>query len=265
MHMSRTTRLLPSRLPKRPSTDSWACQTHRSLPDPWRMLEDPVELLMERWTIPWNILISGMCLFYSWHLCQEADLAAFEGIGIRARLSSKMAPKKGDNAKAAAAAAANVTEAVENFLWGMEKYFRSLGIEDDSEKVNIAIGYLTDAALIWWRRRFDDVKRGSTEIGTWKEFRTEFKDHYYPVHAERDAQIRMRHIKQEGSIKEYVREFSELMLEIPNLTQEDALINFMDGLQRWVRTELERRGVTEISKALTVAESLIEVGAKKSD
>ncbi|KAK8586224.1 hypothetical protein V6N13_130745 [Hibiscus sabdariffa] len=75
----------------------------------------------------------------------------------------------------------------------------------------------------------------------------------------------MRHIKQEGTIKEYVKEFSELMLEIPNLSQEDCLINFMDGLQRWVRTELERRGVTEISKALSVAESLIEVGSKRSD
>ena len=55
---------------------------------------------------------------------------------------------------------------VENFIWGMEKYFRSMGIDDDSEKVNIATDYLTDSAVTWWRRRCDDVKRGSDKIET---------------------------------------------------------------------------------------------------
>ncbi|KAK8316558.1 hypothetical protein V6Z12_A13G050900 [Gossypium hirsutum] len=64
---------------------------------------------------------------------------------------------------------------VDNFLWGVEQYFRAKGIADDATKVITAVMYLTDIALLWWRRRSTDVRRGGTKIGTWKEFQYEFK------------------------------------------------------------------------------------------
>ncbi|KAL4383420.1 hypothetical protein GQ457_15G020230 [Hibiscus cannabinus] len=194
----------------------------------------------------------------------EVELAVCKA-AIVSRGGTEKPRKRGDVPRPKEFSGDRNAQVVENFLWGMEKYFRSMSIEDDSDKVNTATDYLTDAALIWWRRRCDDEKRGSTKIGTWEEFRTEFKAQYYPVYAERDARVRMRHIKQEGSIREYVKKFTELMLEIPDLSEEDAFINFTDGLQRWARVELDRRGIKEISKALSVAESLIEVGAPRSD
>ncbi|KAH1057332.1 hypothetical protein J1N35_035397 [Gossypium stocksii] len=66
-----------------------------------------------------------------------------------------------------------------------------------------------------------------------------------------------------GSIQEYVKEVSELMLRIMDLSEKDAFFFFMDGLKLWVKQELERRGVQELSKALIVAESLIELVLKK--
>ena len=41
----------------------------------------------------------------------------------------------------------------------------------------------------------------------------------------------MRHLKQIGSKHDYVKEFSSLMLEIPNITEEELLFNFRDSLQ----------------------------------
>ncbi|KAL6314240.1 hypothetical protein AAG906_012600 [Vitis piasezkii] len=41
----------------------------------------------------------------------------------------------------------------------------------------------------------------------------------------------MRHLKHTSSIQDYVKEFSSLMLEIPNMTKEELLFNFMDNLQ----------------------------------
>ncbi|KAK8325006.1 hypothetical protein V6Z12_A11G022100, partial [Gossypium hirsutum] len=55
---------------------------------------------------------------------------------------------------------------VDNFLWGVEQYFRAKGIADDATKVITAAMYLTDIALLWWHRRSTDVRRGGTEIGT---------------------------------------------------------------------------------------------------
>ena len=68
----------------------------------------------------------------------------------------------------------------------------------------------------------------------------------------------MKHLKNTGSIREYVKELSSLMLEIPNANKEDILFNFMDNLQEWVEKELRRRGVQDIATAMAVAESLVD-------
>ncbi|RVX02488.1 hypothetical protein CK203_031142 [Vitis vinifera] len=46
------------------------------------------------------------------------------------------------------------------------------------------------------------------------------------------ARKNMKRLKHMGSIREYVKEFSTLMLEIPNMSEEELLFNFMDNLQK---------------------------------
>ena len=48
----------------------------------------------------------------------------------------------------------------------------------------------------------------------------------------------MRHLKHTCLICDYVKKFSSLMLEIPNMTEEELLFNFMDNLQEWAKQEL---------------------------
>ncbi|XP_039038705.1 uncharacterized protein LOC120176331 [Hibiscus syriacus] len=139
---------------------------------------------------------------------------------------------------------------VENFLWGLDQYFAATGITEDAKK---------------WRRRCNDVKRGNAAIETWVEFQVEFKEQFYPEYAEDEARSKLRHLKQEGSLREHVRKFVELMLQVPNLSEEDGFFTFMDGLKPWAKNELRRRGVKELSVALTTAESIIELGVKKVD
>ncbi|KAK5847243.1 hypothetical protein PVK06_003548 [Gossypium arboreum] len=152
---------------------------------------------------------------------------------------------------------------VDNFLWGVEQYFRAKGIADDATKVITAAMYLTDIALLWWRRRSTDVRRGGTEIRTWKEFQYEFKAQFYPEYAEDEARAKLRRLSQQGTVREYVQEFSELMLQISDMGEKEAFFSFMDGLKPWAKQELQRRGVQELTKAMSVAESLAEFGVKK--
>ena len=65
----------------------------------------------------------------------------------------------------------------------------------------------------------------------------------------------MKRLKHTGSIRDYVKEFSSLMLEIPNMTEEELLFNFMDNLQGWAEQELRRRGVQDLATTMIVAES----------
>ena len=60
------------------------------------------------------------------------------------------------------------------------------------------------------------------------------------------------------TIAEYVEDFSALMLQVTNMSDEDMLYDFIEGLQPWVATELYRRGVKDIRTALTVAETLVD-------
>ncbi|KAK2993339.1 hypothetical protein RJ640_002708 [Escallonia rubra] len=57
---------------------------------------------------------------------------------------------------------------------------------------------------------------------------------------------------------ELFAEFTTLMLHIPNMTEEDLLFNFIDGLQNWAKQELQRRSVKDLDEAIAVAESLME-------
>ncbi|RVW74601.1 hypothetical protein CK203_050922 [Vitis vinifera] len=66
---------------------------------------------------------------------------------------------------------------------------------------------------------------------TWDAFKREIKRQFYPKDVAYLA--RMKRLKHTGSIREYVKEFSTLMLEIPNMSDEELLFNFMDNLQSW--------------------------------
>ena len=68
----------------------------------------------------------------------------------------------------------------------------------------------------------------------------------------------MKHLKHTGSICEYVKEFSTLMLEIPNMSEEELLFNFMDILQSWAEQELRRRGVQDLATTMAIDESLVD-------
>ncbi|WJZ96495.1 hypothetical protein VitviT2T_015177 [Vitis vinifera] len=147
---------------------------------------------------------------------------------------------------------------LDNFLWHMERYFEAIALTDEAAKVRTATLYLTDTATLWWRRRFADMEKGICTIETWEDFKREIKRQFYPEDVAYLARKNMRRLKHTGSIREYVKEFSSLMLEIPNMTEEELLFNFMDNLQRWAEQELRRRGVQDLATAMAVAEYLTD-------
>ncbi|KAG8500951.1 hypothetical protein CXB51_002950 [Gossypium anomalum] len=150
---------------------------------------------------------------------------------------------------------------VDNFLWRMENYFRAKGIVDDAGKVQTASLFLTDIALLWWRGRTTDKRQG--EIGTWQEFQCELKGQFYPEFAEEEALAKLQGITQQGTMGEYVREFKELMLQVSDVTEREAMLAFQEGLKPWVRQEVEQRGVQKLWEAMTVAVSVVKLGLGK--
>ncbi|XP_059294573.1 uncharacterized protein LOC132047562 [Lycium ferocissimum] len=50
---------------------------------------------------------------------------------------------------------------VENFLWHLENYFKHGKVRDDETKINTVVLYLTETAMLWWRRKVAEHRRMS--------------------------------------------------------------------------------------------------------
>ena len=103
------------------------------------------------------------------------------------------------------------------------------------------------------------MERKTCTIDTWADFKREIKNQFYPEDVEYMARKKIMPLKHTGSIRDYVKEFSSLMLEAPGMDEKDLVFNFMDNLQSWAEQELMRRGVQDLSTAMAVAESLMDI------
>ncbi|MFQ6658048.1 hypothetical protein Gotur_027479, partial [Gossypium turneri] len=68
-------------------------------------------------------------------------------------------------------------------------------------------------------QRSTDEKHGWNAIGTWEEFQRELKKQFYPQYTEKEARAKLRRLTQQDTVREYVQTFSELMLQISNLSE----------------------------------------------
>lgn len=79
---------------------------------------------------------------------------------------------------------------------------------------------------------------------------------FFPNNIIYKSKRKFREMKQTGNVHVYVQECTTLMLQILNLTDEDMLLHFMDGLQNLPRLHLEHRQGKTIDEAITQAETL---------
>ena len=96
--------------------------------------------------------------------------------------------------------------------------------------------YLTGDAKLWWRTRTsDDAAAGRPKIESWEILKKELKDLFLPTNIAWMARESLKKLKQTGSVRDYVKEFSSLILDIKDMSKVDKLFNFMFGLQGWVK------------------------------
>ena len=101
------------------------------------------------------------------------------------------------------------------------------------QKVSITGMYLMGDTKLWWRTRLEgDVESGRPKISTWETLKQELKEKF-PTNAAWLAREPLKRLMQTGTVRDYVKEFSSLMLDIKNMSEEDKLFNFVYGLQAW--------------------------------
>ncbi|KAE8724095.1 hypothetical protein F3Y22_tig00010927pilonHSYRG00153 [Hibiscus syriacus] len=108
------------------------------------------------------------------------------------------------------------------------------------------------------RKKHADIERGACWLDTWDEFKKEINKHFYHENVVYEACKKLWKLKQRGIMRDYVKEFTTLMLQIPNMSEDDLLFYFIDEVQGWAKQEIHRRDIRTVDEAIVIAESLVD-------
>ena len=88
----------------------------------------------------------------------------------------------------------------------------------DGEKVSITSMYLFSDAELWCHTRMgDDTESRRPWITAWETLKKELKDQVLLSNATWLAKESLKRLRQTCSVREYVKDFSSLMLDIMNM------------------------------------------------
>ena len=103
----------------------------------------------------------------------------------------------------------------------MEQYFIAAQISVGKQVV-ITTMYLTGDAKLWWRTRSsDDAAAGRPKIERWEILKKELKDQFLHTNTTWMARESPKKLKKTGSVRDYVKEFSSLILDIKDMFEVD--------------------------------------------
>ena len=103
-----------------------------------------------------------------------------------------------------------------------------------------------------------DADAGRGKIDSWEALKKELKDQFLPTNTAWVARDALKKLRQTGTVREYVKTFSSLILDIKNMFEEDKLFNFMSGLQPWAQMEFKRQAVHDLPTAMSAANALVD-------
>ena len=146
-----------------------------------------------------------------------------------------------------------------NFIWDMEEYFVAANIPEERQ-VSLASMFLSGDAKLWYRTRTEeDRSAGRPRMETWNSLKEELREQFLPSNTTWVARDRLKNLRQSGTVREYVQEFSSCLLDIRNMSEEDKLFNFISGLQPWAQVELRQQKVGDLPAALVAADALVDL------
>ncbi|XP_062021178.1 uncharacterized protein LOC133737687 [Rosa rugosa] len=140
----------------------------------------------------------------------------------------------------------------------MEQYFRAVKPDSEEVKVNMATMYLSGDAKLWWRTKYNDIQRGVCTVDTWKDLKKELKAQFFPRECRIHCQMTAKGAQAHQQHPRLCEQVLVLMLDIPDMSENDQLFYFLEGLKPWARTELQRQRVQDLASAQAAAERLTD-------
>ena len=163
--------------------------------------------------------------------------------GTTAKERSEWKPLKLPTATPTFSGRAN--ERLEEWLFKINECFFNLRVVDSVEKLHLATTHVSEGPL---KELMAYMKRDKK--ANWEGFEKLLKSLYEPRQLTLRVRTQLRHLRQKDSIQKYIKRFRELMVQLPNLGEEEALVAFTDGLNDKFRYEVVKGKCKTITEAI---------------
>jgi hypothetical protein len=119
---------------------------------------------------------------------------------------------------------------------------------------------LESYAATWWRTVRQE--EGKNHGYTWEFFKERLESDFVPRNSDYISRCKLRNLVNVANenLRQYVRAYSELMLEIRHMHELDRVCQFVMGLPTWAKQKLEERWPASLSEAITKVEYFSDVG-----
>ncbi len=145
------------------------------------------------------------------------------------------------------------------WLADMEDYIHATKVGRHSA-VKLAQSYLKGYTSTWWRT----VKQeeGKTHGYTWEFFKEHIELESIPRNFDYISRCKLRDLVNatNDNLRQYVRAYFELMLEIQHMHELDRVCHFVMGLPTWAKRKLEENWPASLFEAIMKVEKLFQCG-----
>jgi hypothetical protein len=148
---------------------------------------------------------------------------------------------------------------VDVWLVEMEDYLHATKVGRHSV-VELAQSYLKGYASTWWRTV--KQKERKTHGYTWEFFKACIELEFIPKNFNYISGCKLRDLVNvtNDNLHQYVKAYSELMLEIRHMHELNCVCHFVMGFPTWVRCKLKKNWFASLSKAIMKVEGFLDVG-----
>jgi hypothetical protein len=143
---------------------------------------------------------------------------------------------------------------VDAWLAEMDDYLHAAKVGRHSA-VELAQSYLKGYATTWWRTVRQE--EGKSHGYTWEFFKDRIEAKFVPKNSDYISRCKLRDLvnSPNENLRQYVRAYSELMLEVRHMHEMDRVCLFVMGLPTWAKRKLEESWPASLSEAITKVEN----------
>lgn len=133
---------------------------------------------------------------------------------------------------------------IKEWLFRMERLFGDL---NDSQKIKLAINSLEGVALKWIMEQKNPLPE------SWVEFKNLLLSHFVSNEDGIILRIQLNHLRQQSTVQTYISEFNQLAARITDLTENEKLVIFLNGLKPTIQRQITLLLPQTYDRACTLA------------